>query len=150
DAPPLAEIDAKADWVDQPVLDGLELLRERQAKETPLATVAEALQLKNDSAQNNAKIASAMGRLPEKPEQVDWDATINRYIEIDVKTVNPILTSTVSEVDVSGLTGFGMFGFDWNMTPFASKDAVVSWQTSKDRMIDKIVLRDDLTWSDGT
>ena len=24
-----------------------------------------------------------------------------------------------------------------------------SWQTSKDRMYDKVVLRDDLTWSDG-
>src|SRR5690606_20382885 len=33
---------------------------------------------------------------------------------------------------------------------FASKDSVVSWQKSKDNMMDKIVLRDDLTWSDGT
>src|SRR5580698_1196881 len=54
--PTLAELDAKAEWNDQPVLDGLTLLKEKQAKEKPLATVAEALKLQNTSPQNNAKI----------------------------------------------------------------------------------------------
>ena len=39
--------------------------------------------------------------------------------------------------------------FGWNLEFFADKEIVSSWQSSKDRMYDKIVLRDDLTWSDG-
>ena len=35
------------------------------------------------------------------------------------------------------------------MTAFGNKDALVSWQSSKDRLYDKVVLRDDLYWSDG-
>ena len=56
----------------------------------------------------------------------------------------------MTEFEVSSLTGFGLFGFDWNFTPFASKDAVRSWQTSKDGLYDKVIMRDDLLWSDGT
>ncbi len=33
--------------------------------------------------------------------------------------------------------------------PFADSDTVVSWQSSKDRLYDKVVLRRDCTWSDG-
>jgi peptide/nickel transport system substrate-binding protein len=42
-----------------------------------------------------------------------------------------------------------MFGFDWEMNPFALASHVKSWQTSKDHMMDKVVMRDDWTWSDG-
>src|ERR1041385_7101422 len=49
DPPPLDEIDAKAGWIDMPVLDSLFLLREKQKGEASLATVAEALSLANDS-----------------------------------------------------------------------------------------------------
>ncbi|MBI3464726.1 MAG: peptide ABC transporter substrate-binding protein, partial [Planctomycetes bacterium] len=55
----------------------------------------------------------------------------------------------VQEVDVVSLLGMGFFGFDWDLKPFALSETVVSWQTSKDRMSDKVVIRDDLTWSDG-
>ncbi len=147
--PPLADLDQRAEWIDQPVLDALELLRVRQAHEKPLAIAKEALQLKNTSPQANAKILSALGRLPEKSTDVDWNATINRFLPTDVRSTNPVLISSTAEFDVNGLTGFGLFGFDWNMTPFATKETVVSWQTSKDRMVDKVILRDDLTWSDG-
>jgi peptide/nickel transport system substrate-binding protein len=66
-----------------------------------------------------------------------------------VNSVNPLLISSTVEFDVQGLIGFGLFGFDWTFRNFASKDAVVSWQASKDGMYDKVVMRDDLTWSDG-
>ncbi len=148
-APPLAELDAKAEWEDQPVRDALELLRQRQAEEKPLATVEEALTLKNDSDDANEKILSALGRLPAEDSQVNWNATITRHMRTDVKSTNPILTSSVQENDLHTMTAFALFGFDWNLEPFAAKDAVVSWQSSKDRMYDKLVMRDDLTWSDG-
>jgi hypothetical protein len=41
--PSLAELDANAAWIDQPVKDTLQMLREKQAGEMPLVTVAQAL-----------------------------------------------------------------------------------------------------------
>lgn len=149
DAPPLDELEKTVEWIEQPVRDGMELMRERQAGETPLATVAEALSLRNDSEESNEKILSALGRLPASEGDVNWDASITRHTTGDVKSTNPLMLSSSVEFDVTGLTGFGLFGFDWKMTPFASKDTVVSWHTSQDRMYDKVVMRDDLTWSDG-
>ncbi|MEN6497893.1 MAG: hypothetical protein ABFD16_26645, partial [Thermoguttaceae bacterium] len=74
-APTLEELDKQAQWIDQPVLDSLVLLRERQKGEKPLVTTEEALRLKNDSKEANAKILSALGRLPDDDKQVDWDAS---------------------------------------------------------------------------
>jgi len=150
DPPTLAELDATAEWEDQPVLDSMELLRQRQQGETVSATVEEALALRNDSDEANAKILSAMGRLPEDDQDVNWDATMNRHLLGDIKSTNPIMISATAEFDISGLISYGLFSFDWTMTPFAAKETVVSWQTSKDRMYDKVVMRDDCTWSDGT
>jgi len=151
--PSLAELDKTAEWVDRPVLDGIVLLREKQAGEMPKATVAEALAMKNESTEDNDKILSALGRLPPTDQSddksVDWDAEIIRHAPFEVKSTNPLLGSSVTEQDISGLMGFGLFSFDWNFKPFASKDAVVSWQTSKDQKCDKVILRNDLTWSDG-
>lgn len=149
DPPPLEELEKKVEWVPMPVVDSLELLRKKQADEKPLVDIAEALKLKNDSNEANAKILSALGRLPADDKQVNWDAMISRHAYGDVKSTNPILSSSVVESDVNGLTSFGLFSFDWNLNPFASKDAVASWHASKDKMYDKVVLRDDLTWSDG-
>jgi peptide/nickel transport system substrate-binding protein len=59
------------------------------------------------------------------------------------------MINSTEEFDLSGLLSFGLFGFDWEMQPFASADAVVSWESSADGMYDKVVLRDDLLWSDG-
>ncbi|MEX0585821.1 MAG: hypothetical protein WD176_04215, partial [Pirellulales bacterium] len=64
DAPPLAELDKTAEWIDRPVLDGSEILREQQAASgPPPVTVAEALALRNDSPENNEKIKATLGRL---------------------------------------------------------------------------------------
>ena len=92
---------------------------------------------------------SALGRLPADESQVNWDAAMNAARLWRREQPNPLLISSVVEFDVQGLIGFGLFGFDWNFDKFAAKDAVVSWQSSKDGMYDKVVMRDDLTWSDG-
>jgi peptide/nickel transport system substrate-binding protein len=147
--PSLEELNKQVEWKDMPVLDPMQLLREKQLKEEPLVTVAEALKLKNDSPQSNEKILSAMGRLPSSDTDVDWEAAIHRHAFGDVNSTNPLLISSVVEFDVQGLIGFGLFGFDWTFQNFASKDSVVSWQSSKDGMYDKVVMRDDLNWSDG-
>src|SRR5690242_19199098 len=69
-APPLAEIDAKAEWIDMPVEDGLQLLQVELKKSKPPLSVAEALKLKNDSDKANTEILETLGRLPEKDADV--------------------------------------------------------------------------------
>ena len=59
------------------------------------------------------------------------------------------MISTSAEFDILGLTGFGLFSFGRDLEPFATSETVETWQTSTDRMLDKVVLRDDLVWSDG-
>jgi peptide/nickel transport system substrate-binding protein len=149
DPPTLDELNAKVEWEDRPVLDAMEMLREKQAGEQPLVSVEEALKLRNTSSENNAKILSALGRLPESDDQVDHDATIVRHLSGDLKSTNPIMTSAAVESDYHGVTGISLLSFDWNMQAFGAAEVIESWQTSKDRMYDKVVLRKDLTWSDG-
>ncbi len=149
-APSLEEIEKNAQWVDLPVIDSIELLKEKYWKDKPAPlALPEALKLRNTTPQTNEQILNSLGRLPTSDKQINWNASISRHTAADVKSTNPLLASSTIEFDVGGLIGFGIFSFDWQMKPFAAKDAVVSWQTSKDRMFDKIVLRDDLTWSDG-
>jgi peptide/nickel transport system substrate-binding protein len=147
--PPLDRLEANTKWIDRPVRDGLTLLRAAQEKEPVLATTAEALELKNDSAEANAKILSALGRLPDG-DAADLTARIDRHVAGDLGSTNPIMISTTAEFDILGLTGFGLFSFGRDLEPFASAETVTSWKTSADGLLDKVVLRDDLVWSDGT
>ncbi|MEY3033353.1 MAG: hypothetical protein RLZZ622_1828, partial [Planctomycetota bacterium] len=99
DAPPLSELDKEVGWIDRPVRDGLVLLRDAQAGEGVLVTVADALALKNDTADTNAKILSALGRLPEEG-QADLSARIERHVGGDLGSTNPIMISTAAEFDI--------------------------------------------------
>jgi peptide/nickel transport system substrate-binding protein len=150
DPPPLAELDAQVEWEEQPVLDSFELLRAEKAQEPPLVSVEEALQMRNNSPEENEKILSALGQYPQSESDVNYDARIDRYTGFDLKSTNPIMISSTAEFDYSGLTGIGLIGFDRHFNLYAVKDVVARWQSSKDRLYDKFVLRDDLTWSDGT
>jgi len=149
DYPELAKLLKDNKWLDKPVVDSTELMKQRQEKEKALASVQEVLSLKNSSNDINLKIRSAMGRLAANDKSIDFNGTWNRHTAGDVKSTNPIMISSSAEFDVSGLTSFGLMGFDWTFTPFASKDTVVSWQTSENGLYDKVVMRDDLVWSDG-
>ena len=151
DPPTLEDLEAEVEWVEKPVLNSEVLMRERQAGETPLATVAEALKLANVTKEDNERIKSAMGRLaPADGSTADYEAEWLRYTAGDVRNTNPLLISSTAEFDVVGLIGAGLFGFDWDFKPFASVASVVSWHSSSDGMYDKVVMRDDMTWSDGT
>jgi peptide/nickel transport system substrate-binding protein len=151
DPPPLAELNKTAEWIDQPVLDSAENLRKKLAKlGPPPLSVEQALALRNDSDENNAKILDTLGRLaPEGGKGVNFDATWVRHAGGDLKSTNPLLMSSVTEFEYQALTAFGMLGSDQDMNNFGLRESIVSWQTSKDRMMEKIVLRDDLLWSDG-
>lgn len=151
DPPPLAELDKTAEWVDQPVRSGMdELRKQQQAEGPPPVSVPEALALHNDSPQDNAEILNTLGRLaPADGAGVNYDAGWVRHTVGDLKSSNPLLYSSITEFEYQSLTGFGILGADREMNYYGAKDSVVSWQTSKDHLKDKFVLRDDLTWSDG-
>lgn len=149
DPPSLADLDAQVTWESQPVLDPMERYLEFKAENPPLVSVEEALALKNTGPEANEKILSGFGRPPKSDDEVDWNATIKRHAPMDAKSSNPILGSSVTEFDISELTGFGLFTFDWNFYPFGNAEVIESWETSSDRLYDKVVLRDDLVWSDG-
>ena len=149
--PPLAELDKTAEWIDNPVQSGMEIMRKKQeALGPPPLSVEEALKLRNDSPEDNAKILGTLSRLaPPDDKGVDFEATFVRHTAADLKSSNPLLYSSITEGEFNSLTGAGFFSFDQNMDFFCPSESVVSWQTSKDHMMDKVVMRDDLTWSDG-
>ncbi len=151
DPPSLEEINKTAEWMDRPVQDGKEVLRKKQqAAGPPPVTVQEALALRNDSPEANEKIVTTLGRLaPADGSGVENDATWVRHVSGDLKSTNPLLISSVTEFEYQALTSVGYLAYDQDLNYYAPSDSVVSWQTSKDGLLNKIVLRDDLTWSDG-
>jgi peptide/nickel transport system substrate-binding protein len=150
DPPTLQELEASVEWEEMPVVDTYDLYKEHLAEKEQLVSVEEALATRNDSPEANEKIISALGRPPESDSDVGWDRTMTRALPSDVKSTNPLMISSTAEFEVLGLTGFGLFTFDWNFTPYADVRYVKSWHASKDRMYDKVVMRDDAFWSDGT
>jgi peptide/nickel transport system substrate-binding protein len=148
--PPLAEIDAKAEWIDQPVKNALTILREKLEKSPPLVDEAEAMKMRNESEEDNEKIYSVIRQLPKSEDDVDWDATFVHYVGGDAKSLNPLMINSQTEMELLDLTGLQLINFDADFNAFAPDWAVKSWQVSKDRLMDKFVLRDDFTWSDGT
>lgn len=150
DAPALAELDADAGWIDRPVRDALDVMRGLIADRVVELTAEEALALRNDSPEANAKLLASLGRLaPADGVGVDYGASVVRHVAGDLKSTNPLLISSVTEFDYHGLTSIGLVTFDKNFEWFGVSDVIESWQTSEDRLVDKFVLRDDLYWSDG-
>ena len=95
---PSAEELAKVRWTRRPVKLPLEHLQATLEREKPLATEKEALALRNESEEENAKILSALGRTcPGSADEVDWDATCTRYMGSDPGTLNPIFRGNVSQ-----------------------------------------------------
>src|SRR5262245_32057034 len=157
DPPSLADLEKTVQWVDRPVLDGLDELRKQQeAAGPPQVSVKDALALRNNfpaSTDANEKIIKTLGRVaPADGAGVDFDQTWIRHAAGDLKSSNPIFISSQTEFEFHALTGLNtghLISYDKDTKFFASKDTIVSWQTSKDALIDKIVLRDVLVWSDG-
>ncbi|HVY62277.1 MAG TPA: hypothetical protein VHF22_11525, partial [Planctomycetota bacterium] len=128
-------------WTDFPLKDAMKIGRERAESMKPLCSVEEALKLKNDSAEDNKKILSALCQYPKSDDEVDWDATINRWSG-PPNTLNPILASSKYEFDMTGLIGAGYLAFDHKLRPFGDTDSVKRWRRSP--LVELIELRDDL------
>lgn len=154
DPPTLEELDKTADWRDRPVLDGMDVLRSQQdAEQPPPIPVEEALKLRNTSDVENEQILNSLGRVAAPDgSNIDYDRTWVRHVAGDLKSSNPILRSSITEFEFQQMTGFnggGLIVTDRQLNYFAPAATIASWQSSKDHLKDKIVLRDDITWSDG-
>ncbi len=151
DPPTWEELEKSAEWVDKPVLDAFEVLRRKQQESgPPPVTEQEALALRNDSPENGKKILDTLGRLaPADGAGVDYDQSWVRHVSGDLKSSNPLFISSITEFEFLTMTGFEYLSYDQLINYFANAASVTSWQSSKDGMIDKIVLRDDNVWSDG-
>jgi peptide/nickel transport system substrate-binding protein len=153
DPPSLDELDAAAKWKDRPVRSGLDSLRDEQAAGgAPPLSDEEALALRNDGPENNEKILETLGRLAAADGAgVDYEATWVRH-SLDLKSSNPVMRSSTTEFEyqaTAGFNGLALLTYDQDLNFFAPQETLVSWQTSEDALQDKIVLRDDITWSDG-
>lgn len=146
--PPTKEDLDNTEWMDKPVVDVYELMANRKENDVAMMTAAEALAVRNKTPEDNDNIVSAMGTLATDGE-IDYSAEWNRHTAGDIRNTNPLMISSTAEFDVSGLLSMGLFSFDWNFTPYGNASSLVSWQTSSDGLMDRVVMRDDLTWSDG-
>jgi peptide/nickel transport system substrate-binding protein len=131
---------------DGPIRDAMEIGTKRAKANPPQCTVAEALALKNDSDETNAKIVSALSQPPASDDEVDWDATFNRH-SMSPNSLNPLFGSSAYEAYMNTLHNAGLFTFDHTMVSFADPEFVKTWKRTKD--IDYVVMQDDLTWEDG-
>lgn len=148
--PTLEELNASANWIDQPVVDAFEELAKKKAANPPLITIDAALGMENNSDEDNEKLVSAFGAYPASDDEIDYEATLTRHTLGDAKSTNPLLGSSMTEFDITSLMGLSLFSFNAKFEPFAAAETVVNWQVSEDRMADKVIMRDDLVWSDGT
>jgi len=149
DAPTLAELDRKVEWEDMPVFSSMAKYREYFAEHPQKTTAEEALKLRNNSTADNERILDGLGRPAPSDADIHYDAEINRHLAGDITSTNPLLSSSTADADVNSLCGIGFFTFTRDMEPFAPSELVVSWQASKDKLYDKVVIRNDLVWSDG-
>jgi peptide/nickel transport system substrate-binding protein len=147
--PPPIESLKDVKWVPYKVAAAVEVLRERLSRQPAPTPDEEAFALRNAGAAENAKIASAVSRLPRSGDEVDWDATLVRWLFAQPKTMNPVLASTSSEFFLTNILFVTPFSFDADLKPLALAEVCVEWSTSEDGLLDKVVLRDDITWSDG-
>lgn len=155
DALPSSEVLAAVRWTKRPCVQFLEHhARARAAAVGQGASgpgEAGALRLTNTGGEENAAILTALGRPPASADEVDWNATFRRFLVADPPTLNPLFQTTGFEGVVSELL-FSVLpiGADWKLDHYGDLDVIESWETSEDGLIDRIVFRDDLTWSDGT
>jgi len=139
----------KVRWVSQPCVDFLEHLRQTREGEPQLATEAEALAMKNDGDEANRKILNALGRLPESEAEVDWDATFTRSLNGDPSSLNPIFRSSGYDAFLLDLTGVFVILPDWSLRHYGDLNVIESWEASPDHLMEKVVFRSDLVWTDG-
>jgi peptide/nickel transport system substrate-binding protein len=146
--PPSLEELKTWDWKPGRITTGFEVAKKRAAALQPQLTEAEALALKNDGKEANAKALAVLSRPPKSEEEVDWDATVNRVVDGAPATLNFLLYSSLYESWICTMIFAEPFNFDHEMKPYADGEIIREWKTSP--MAEWVTLREDLVWEDGT
>ncbi len=145
-------------WIAHPVIPSSVLAREYFNAGTPKKTIEEARQMKNVTPEDNVIITDTFQRLPEaypnNPEkevsEVNYDGELYRHIGSDVGSFNALFFSTSPDLEAIRYTQTGLLNMRLDtLEDVGNADAIVSWESSADHKMDKIVLRDDMLWSDG-
>lgn len=145
-------------WLPRPIVGGYALVEQHFNAGTPEKTLAEASKMENTTPETNAQIVGAFERVPPRegmnPSQlspeVDYEAEYHRHLGADVGSFNPLFFSTSPDLDAIHYTQTSLFNTHFDTLEFVGNaDTIVSWESSADHMMDKIVLRGDLLWSDG-
>ncbi|MBI4606889.1 MAG: peptide ABC transporter substrate-binding protein [Planctomycetes bacterium] len=147
---PAPEDLAKVRWIPRPCIDFYEAHRAALAQGGPPPAESEVIGLPNDGPEANRKILATFGRLPASDAEVDWDAVVNRWLIGEPSTLNPLFASSRYEFWLSELLFAQPVSTDRRFEHYGDLNVVETWETSADRLMDRIVFRDDLTWSDGT
>ena len=158
----LAELDAFVEkhggWIQNELRDDSQVSYD-YLNGIPAPTTAErARTLRNVNEKENKEILHTLGRLPgdhplppgERYPEVDYEAEMVRHSPADASSFNPLLGSSIADFEVANLTGIALFSFTYDtFEPFVGTTTNTAWHSSKDHLVDKITLRDDITWSDG-
>lgn len=148
----------KGGWIAHPVLDSYSLASDYFNPGQPKLTPEEAGKLRNETPETNELIVDAFQRIPDrsglKPPQdspeVDYEQELYRHMPSDVGSFNPLFFNTTADLAAIRYTQTSLFNTHFDTLEYVGNaDAIVSWESSADHMMDRIVIRDDLLWSDG-
>ena len=145
-------------WLPNPTIDSYELSYNfLTPTPKPKKTLEEVCNLENTSPESNAEIVDAFQRIPSREgldiEQdtpgVDYNAELYRHMSADVNSFNPLFFSTHPDYEAMGYTQIALLLLRKDTLEYiGNRDTIVSWESSADHRMDKIVIRDDLLWSD--
>ncbi|MHC2069296.1 ABC transporter substrate-binding protein [Bremerella sp. T1] len=145
----LEELDGQYAWSDKPIVDPLPALQEQLADYKPPITPQEATEIRPTTEEDNDEILAAMKIQPKSDDEVAWDTSWVHHENGDVNSLNPLRMSSVGDFFFVYLTGVQATSSTIDLKPVGDGRYVKSWQANDDNTIQKVVLRDDITWSDG-
>ena len=146
-------------WKTNKMVDPYGLMYEFFQEGASGKSIEEAAKLRNDSPENNREIIAAYQALLDRSKiqdnqdspEVDYSAELNFHTSADKTSFNQFFFNSSTDQDIwNYLQPNLLINHPKTMEYFGNSDVIVSWESSADNMIDKIVMRDDLVWSDGT
>jgi len=158
----LEEVEKRAQevggWLPHPVQGGYDLVYDYfTPTPEPKKSIEEVRELENTSPEINAEIVDAFQRIPDRrgmdpardTQGVDYNAELHRHMGADVGSFNPLFFSTQPDAEAMTYTQIGLLSMRKDTLEYIGNgDAILSWESSADHLMDKIVIRDDLLWSD--
>ncbi|MEW4454795.1 ABC transporter substrate-binding protein [Bremerella sp. JC817] len=146
----LEELDSANKWTDKTVVDPLPHLDEELKDFKPPMTPAEACEIRPKDDADYKKILQSMRIQPSKENPAEQDASWVHHENGDVNSLNPLRMSSVGDFFYVYMCGVSATTSTIDLESVGDGRFIKTWQGNEDNTIQKVVIRDDLTWSDGT